>query len=86
MNSFYKRISRIRERLPDFPQVVLVWQDGRRSSAPFLEAVDIISNTPGVVGVEAVEPGAQALLIAMLPSGQDFSELESIAEQIREKK
>lgn len=74
MNSFDRRIARIRERIgPDIPPVVLIWQDGRRSSMTFLEAVEAISNTPGIVAAEAEDPAAQSLLTAMLPSGQDLS-------------
>ena len=74
MNSFDRRIARIRERIgPDIPPVVLVWQDGRRSSMTFLEAVAVISNTPGIVAVEMENPTAKSLLAAMLPSGQDIS-------------
>lgn len=80
MNNFDKRIARIRERLgPDIPPVVLIWQDGRQSSMTFLEAVEAISNTPGIVEAEADDPTAQSLLSAMLPSGRDFAEL--IAEE-----
>ena len=75
MNSFNRRIARIRERIgQDDPPVVLIWQDGRRSSMTFLEAVEAISNTPGIVAAEAKSPAAQSLLTAMLPSGQDLSE------------
>ena len=74
MNSFDRRISRIRERIgPDSSPVVLIWQDGRRGSMTFLEAVEAISNTPGIVAAEAEGHAAQSLLIAMLPSGQDLS-------------
>ena len=54
MNNFDKRIARIRERLgPDIPPVVLIWQDGRQSSMTFLEAVEVISNSPGIMEAEA---------------------------------
>lgn len=77
MNSFDRRIARIRERIgPDIPPVLLIWENGERHSMTFLEAVDLISNTPGIVGAEAEDPTAQSLLNAMLPSGQDFSGLE----------
>lgn len=76
MTSFDRRIARIRERLgPDIPPVVLIWQDGRRRSMPFLEAVRAISNTTGIVAAEAEDPTACSLLSAMLPSGQDLSGL-----------
>ena len=74
MNSFDRRIARIRERIgPDSSPVVLIWQDGRRSSMTFLEAVEAISNAPGISAAEAEDPTAQSLLTAMLPSGQDLS-------------
>lgn len=77
MNSFDRRIARIRERIgPGIPPVVLIWQNGRQSSMAFLEAVETISNTPGIVAAEAEDPTAQSLLTAMLPSGQDLSGLE----------
>lgn len=76
MNSFDRRIARIRERIgPDIPPVVLIWENGERRSMTFLEAVEAISNTPGIVEAEAADPTAQSLLNAMLPSGQDFTEL-----------
>lgn len=80
MNSFDRRIARIRERIgPDIPPVVLTWENGERCSMTFLEAVEAISNTPGIVEAEAADPTAQSLLNAMLPSGQDLSGL--IAEE-----
>lgn len=80
MNSFDRRIARIRERIgPDIPPVVLIWENGERRSMTFLEAVEAISNTPGVVAAEVEEPTAESLLNAMLPSGQDLSGL--IAEE-----
>ncbi len=80
MNSFDRRIARIRERIgPDAPPVVLTWENGERRSITFLEAVEVISNTPGIVEAEAADPTAQSLLNAMLPSGQDLSGL--IAEE-----
>ena len=80
MNSFDRRIARIRERIgPDIPPVVLTWENGERCSMTFLEAVEAISNTPGIVEAEADDPTAQSLLNAMLPSGRDFAEL--IAEE-----
>ena len=79
MNSFDRRIARIRERIgPDSSPVVLIWQDGRQSSMPFLEAVEAISTAPGIVEAKADDPTAQSLLTAMLPSGQDFSGLEEL--------
>lgn len=76
MNSFERRIARIRGRIgPDVPPVVLVCENGERRSMKFLEAVEVISNTPGIVGIEADDPTAQSLLNAMLPSGQDLSGL-----------
>ena len=76
MNSFDRRIARIRERIgPDIPPVVLTWENGERCSMTFLEAVEAISNTPGIVEAEAADPTAQSLLNAMLPSGQDLSGL-----------
>lgn len=76
MNSFDRRIARIRERIgPDIPPVVLIWENGERRSMTFPEAVEVISNTPGIVEAEAADPTAQSLLNAMLPSGQDFTEL-----------
>ena len=89
MNSFERRIARIRGRIgPDIPPVVLIWENGERRSMTFLEAVEAISNTPGIVeAVEAISntPGiveaeaadatAQSLLSAMLPNGRDFAEL-----------
>lgn len=76
MNSFDRRIAHIRERIgPDIPPVVLIWENGDRRSMTFLEAMEAISNTPGIVGAEAADTTAQSLLDAMLPSGQDFSEL-----------
>jgi len=51
MNSFDRRIARIRERIgPDAPPVVLTWENGERRSITFLEAVEVISNTPGTLG------------------------------------
>ena len=80
MNSFDRRIARIRERIgPDAPPVVLTWENGERRSITFLEAVEVISNTPGIVEAEADDPTAQSLLSATLPSGRDFAEL--IAEE-----
>lgn len=80
MNSFERRIARIRGRIgPDIPPVVLIWENGERRSMTFLEAVEAISNTPGIVEAEADDPTAQSLLSAMLPSGRDFAEL--IAEE-----
>lgn len=80
MNSFERRIARIRGRIgPDVPPVVLVCENGERRSMTFLEAVEVISNTPGIVEAEADDPTAQSLLNAMLPSGQDLSGL--IAEE-----
>ena len=80
MNSFDRRIARIRELIgPDIPPVVLTWENGERCSMTFLEAVEAISNTPGIVEAEAADPTAQSLLNAMLPSGQDLSGL--IAEE-----
>ena len=80
MNSFDRRIARIRERIgPDIPPVVLTWENGERCSMTVLEAVEAISNTPGIVEAEAADPTAQSLLNAMLPSGQDLSGL--IAEE-----
>lgn len=77
MNSFDRRIARIRERIgPGIFPAVLIWQDGRRSSMTFLEAVEAISNTTGIVATEVEDPTAQSLLTAMLPSGQDLSGLE----------
>lgn len=79
MNSFDRRIARIRDRIgPKAPPVVLIWQDGRQSYMPFLEAVEAICNTPGIVEAKAEDPAAQFLLNAMLPSGQDFSGLEEL--------
>ncbi len=76
MNSFDRRIARIRERIgPDIPPVVLIWENGERRSMTFLEAATVISNTPGTVEAEAADITAQSLLCAMLPSGQDFAEL-----------
>ena len=76
MNSFDRRIARIRERIgPDIPPVVLIWENGERRSMTFLEAVEAISNTPGIVEAEADDPTARSLLSAMLPSGRDFAEL-----------
>lgn len=76
MNSFDRRIARIRERIgPDIPPVVLIWENGDRRSMTFLEAVEAISNTPGIVEAEAADITAQSLLCAMLPSGRDFAEL-----------
>ena len=80
MNSFERRIARIRGRIgPDIPPVVLTWENGERRSMTFLEAVEAISNTPGIVEAEADDPTAQSLLSATLPSGRDFAEL--IAEE-----
>ena len=80
MNSFERRIARIRGRIgPDIPPVVLIWENGERRSMTFLEAVEVISNAPGIVEAEAADPTAQSLLNAMLPSGQDLSGL--IAEE-----
>lgn len=80
MNSFERRIARIRGRIgPDIPPVVLIWENGERRSMTFLEAVEAISNTPGIVEAEADDPTAQSLLSATLPSGRDFAEL--IAEE-----
>lgn len=79
MNSFERRIARIRERIaPDCSPVVLIWQDGQRSSMTFLEAVEAISNAAGIVAAEVEDPTAQSLLTAMLPSGQDLSGLEEL--------
>lgn len=76
MNSFERRIARIRGRIgPDIPPVVLIWENGERRSMTFLEAVEAISNTPGIVEAEADDPTAQSLLSAMFPSGRDFAEL-----------
>ena len=80
MKSFDRRIARIRERIgPAIPPVVLIWENGDRRSVTFLEAVEAISNTPGIVEAEADDPTAQSLLNAMLSSGQDLSGL--IAEE-----
>lgn len=76
MNSFDRRIARIRERIgPDIPPVVLIWENGERRPMTFLEAVEVISSTPGIVEAEAADITAQSLLSAMLPSGRDFAEL-----------
>lgn len=76
MNSFDRRIARIRERMgTDTPPVVLILENGERRSMTFLEAVEVISNTPGIVEAEAADTTAQSLLSAMLPSGRDFAEL-----------
>lgn len=76
MNSFDRRIARIRERIgPDIPPVTLIWENGERRSMTFLEAVEAISNTPGIVEAEAADATAQSLLSAMLPNGRDFAEL-----------
>lgn len=55
--------------------VTLVYADGSTRSMGTLEAVEAISNTPGIVEAEAADPTAQSLLNAMLPSGQDFTGL-----------
>ena len=88
MNGFMKRMERVREALegPQTPMVTLIWESGERRSMPLLEAVEAISTTPGIEEAEANDPTAQSLLNAMLPSGQDLSDIPELVEQMEGEK
>lgn len=84
MNSFMKRVERVRAALVgrQVEKPTLVYVDGSRRSMGILEAVDEICRRGDVVDVLSESETTRSLLLAITPWGDDdFSDLEELAGQ-----